>query len=641
MRANVKLDLIGPNPYQGRDSIDSEYIQDLADDIQRHRTSHPETLGLLQIPGGRVVDVDGDPVAIPRSAWNETLTALAEGWLRVQLAYGHSRLAAFEVLHKREPELWPHLPVELGEYDDQAMATTAWSENSQRKDLTVYERGRMLQRLMEQFKWTQTEIAGRLGMSQPQVSNALRILRLPEDMAEAIQEREISERQAVALLPLVEMPAEVVDNLQTWTRRDYEKARNNYKDMSSDQIRETVQNLTRNGTENLEKACFPLAWQHVGEKTRALQCEGCERNQRDRCYDPTCYRVRSYAYKVECLSSASVALGYPWLDPEDSDRRNMDYFWSGAKGQATLKQALENKCENLRIAWRWGWQFDRPSGTEPAHEDHPTVQFVCSHEGRGCRCAGHGLSKAEATEVLRQKAEATQTLKLLRQKAREQLGEALGNNEPWAWRMVARWAVPHYQREGIETWPIERCIARVVTQVVANFQYWQPERVEENRQEWERMVNEYGAAPGDATVSAEVEASEKLNRIRIWIRRSSKDLPNSEALQGNIDNLAKIEIPYTPEDGDATGKILIGIIKAESERLQELAAIRERWDGEGFDNVSWLVNTPPEDINFKSNLARAPSEAIEWALALVKGVEGNKTRRARLRAALRKRGKEA
>jgi ParB-like chromosome segregation protein Spo0J len=96
----VPLGLIDDNPYQPRHRYDDAEIGALADNIERE--------GLLQLPLGRVVDEEGQ--LIERSHWDflhshartvaETMQAEQ---LRVQLAFGHRRKRAHEVLAQRPP----------------------------------------------------------------------------------------------------------------------------------------------------------------------------------------------------------------------------------------------------------------------------------------------------------------------------------------------------------------------------------------------------------------------------------------------------------------------------------------------------------------------------------------------------------
>lgn len=75
-------------------------------------------------------------------------------------------------------------------------------ENIQRSDLDFFEEAQAIARLIENFGMTQSEVAKKLGKSQPSLSNKLRLLRLPVDVRYFIEKNNLTERHARALLQL-------------------------------------------------------------------------------------------------------------------------------------------------------------------------------------------------------------------------------------------------------------------------------------------------------------------------------------------------------------------------------------------------------------------------------------------------------
>lgn len=73
-------------------------------------------------------------------------------------------------------------------------------ENIQRKDLNPYEKALAFKRLMDEFGYTQEELAKRLGISRSKVANTLRILNLGKKIIDLIIEGKISEGHAKVLL---------------------------------------------------------------------------------------------------------------------------------------------------------------------------------------------------------------------------------------------------------------------------------------------------------------------------------------------------------------------------------------------------------------------------------------------------------
>ncbi len=72
-------------------------------------------------------------------------------------------------------------------------------ENIQRKDLNAIEKARAYQRLIDEFNLTQENISKRLGVPRATIANALRLLKLPKVIQNAIEQEKITEAHAKAL----------------------------------------------------------------------------------------------------------------------------------------------------------------------------------------------------------------------------------------------------------------------------------------------------------------------------------------------------------------------------------------------------------------------------------------------------------
>ena len=177
---SVMLDAIDPNPYQPRSSEDAEHIQHLADSILRD--------GLLQIPVGR--EVVG----------------------RIQLAFGHSRLAAFKLLSRLYPS-FAAMPVDIRDLTDQQMFEYAVTENVTRKNLTPIEEAKAMQRYRDDFGKTSAEIGELFGISDSTVRGKLRLLDLPESVQENMKAGQIGEASARRLLILHRVRPDAVNDM--------------------------------------------------------------------------------------------------------------------------------------------------------------------------------------------------------------------------------------------------------------------------------------------------------------------------------------------------------------------------------------------------------------------------------------------
>ncbi len=94
------------------------------------------------------------------------------------------------------------LPVVIREATEDSAMELALIENIQREDLNVIEEAQAYRSLVEHFGISQEEVAKRVGKNRTTVTNALRLLRLPEDIQKDVVEERLSMGHARALLGL-------------------------------------------------------------------------------------------------------------------------------------------------------------------------------------------------------------------------------------------------------------------------------------------------------------------------------------------------------------------------------------------------------------------------------------------------------
>lgn len=92
------------------------------------------------------------------------------------------------------------VPVVIRDLNDAETLALALIENLLREDLMPLETSRAYKRLMDDFGWTQEEMGKRVGKSRSSVTNALRLLLLPEPIQQSLERGEISEGHARTLL---------------------------------------------------------------------------------------------------------------------------------------------------------------------------------------------------------------------------------------------------------------------------------------------------------------------------------------------------------------------------------------------------------------------------------------------------------
>jgi ParB/RepB/Spo0J family partition protein len=287
MITHVNLDQIDDNPFQAR--IDYGNIDELAESIRALKDTRPETSGLINPPVGRVVDENGAALII--SEHNGIFKRIQnDPGVRVQLAAGHRRLRAFQHLNQ-EFNGYARMPVDLNMLSDREMDDIAWSENSDREDISPVEEAQSLQAAMERFGYTQTEIGQRRGLSQAAVSNKIRLLQLPEHAQTLMRNGVITERHGRALLRLSEafpsMRSERINliyDLLTGSRH----RTNDSSDVDPvAQVTKRVKAYLDEHTRNLSAAEF-AGWQ---PPDGLPACEGCEHRIKRgrRCKNPPCY----------------------------------------------------------------------------------------------------------------------------------------------------------------------------------------------------------------------------------------------------------------------------------------------------------------------------------------------------------------
>lgn len=94
------------------------------------------------------------------------------------------------------------LPVVVREASEDNILELALIENIQRQDLNAIEESQAYRSLIEQFGLSQEEVAKRVGKNRTTVTNALRLLKLPEEIQHDIVEERLSMGHARALLAL-------------------------------------------------------------------------------------------------------------------------------------------------------------------------------------------------------------------------------------------------------------------------------------------------------------------------------------------------------------------------------------------------------------------------------------------------------
>jgi len=97
---------------------------------------------------------------------------------------------------------WTEIAAIIRDIDDRTMLVLALVENLQRANLNAIEEARGYQRLIEEFRLTQQQVADGVGKDRTTITNLLRILSLPEAVQQMVERGALSSGHARALLAL-------------------------------------------------------------------------------------------------------------------------------------------------------------------------------------------------------------------------------------------------------------------------------------------------------------------------------------------------------------------------------------------------------------------------------------------------------
>ncbi|PID98812.1 hypothetical protein CSA80_03820 [Candidatus Saccharibacteria bacterium] len=192
----VSVSLLQPNPQQPRTVFQEESLAELAASIRRY--------GIVQ------------PLVIARAGKGYVIIAGERRWRAAEMA-GLQTVPAIVRTMKKQEQL-----------------EVALIENVQRVDLGPLEQAVSIERLHQQFNLTYSDIARRLSKSESALSNIVRLLQLPPEAKQALQQADITEGHARQILALKDDPQQQKELLrlivsQRWNVRQAERYVNSVK----------------------------------------------------------------------------------------------------------------------------------------------------------------------------------------------------------------------------------------------------------------------------------------------------------------------------------------------------------------------------------------------------------------------------
>ncbi len=164
---NLSLAEIIPNKYQPRKNFDEENLNDLVNSIKER--------GVIQ------------PIIVRKSNTDNSKYEIIAGerrWLAAQRAGLHD------------------IPVVVTEADDLKSLEFAIVENVQRHDLNPLEEAQGYKRLIDEFAYDQDKVSKFIGKSRSYISNSLRLLNLPKEVLDFVEQKKITAGHAKILVGL-------------------------------------------------------------------------------------------------------------------------------------------------------------------------------------------------------------------------------------------------------------------------------------------------------------------------------------------------------------------------------------------------------------------------------------------------------
>src|SRR5688572_29674371 len=169
----VDIDLLAPNQQQPRLQIDDEKLEELAQSIR--------TNGIIQ------------PILVRRTGTTYRIIAGERRWRAAQ------RAGLLKV---------PVVVRDVAEGSEKQLLELALIENIQRENLNPVDEALAYQRLSEDFKLTQEEIAAAVGKDRSSVANFMRLLKLPDEVRASLASGALTMGHARTLLALPDAAAQ-------------------------------------------------------------------------------------------------------------------------------------------------------------------------------------------------------------------------------------------------------------------------------------------------------------------------------------------------------------------------------------------------------------------------------------------------
>jgi len=173
----ISISDLSRNPYQPRNKFNQEKLEELSNSIRKKGVIQPIAVRPKKNDSGKYEIVAGE-----------------RRWLAAQRAGLHE------------------IPVNILDLSDVESLEVAIVENIQRDDLNAVEEAKGYERLSKEFKYDHESISKLMSKSRSHISNSLRLLTLPPDVLNMIEEGSLTAGQARPLIGLID-PSRVAEEI--------------------------------------------------------------------------------------------------------------------------------------------------------------------------------------------------------------------------------------------------------------------------------------------------------------------------------------------------------------------------------------------------------------------------------------------
>jgi len=496
----LPVDLIDPNPHQPRQEFDPARLGELAESIKAHGVIQP-------------IVVQSDPAGD-----------------RFTLHDGERRLRAAKLAGLVEI---PAYIVPPG-MDARQLLLRAIVANDQRADLSPIERAKGYQKLADEHGLSDSDIARQVSKSRSLVANTRRLLQLPPERQAQIAAGELSERQAMALLSLYQLPQSVQEKLaNVYHTKDLT---DNPHKLTSDQIRDQL----KRGLDYIAAGIklFTPGEEMGGPGVRHSICTDCPFylkvfSQDPRCTDGECNQAKRNEWKRRQLEQAKTLTGLNFADPGKKlpYGRYTDFFGSD---MTIIEHAQTTGCPHLVLKCNeYESMSPRPEGVSGF------IEYICLHPGKGDACLCKQTINAD--KIAKEKADKAAN-KQIKDAAAQAVGSLLIDTPLPVLKAVALFVGTYGDQEKIAANDDPAWLSKKVAGIMVSrkfYEYSSPEANQKHLTEWLKTM---GLSLNGREVDKLAALDRRLSRIEDWLTNHPEQPPADQikAIRGNLTNLAQI-----------------------------------------------------------------------------------------------------